>query len=90
MRDPRITEAKSLEDLQHAMHAVCADFAADLLSDDNDGPFDLDPLPTFGGEALPRTEGLFSWDAENVLVGDTWDDAIIVSRGEHRKAMDGD
>ena len=45
---------------------------------DSDRPYGVDPyelhgidlssLPTFGGEEPPRTEEIFSWDEENVLI----------------------
>ena len=74
--DPRISSAMCLEELAEALRQIEEEEIdnpeLDLLSDV--------PLPTFGGEPLFTTEGVFSWDAERVLVGDTLGETAIISR----------
>ena len=41
-----------------------------------------DALPSYGGEAPTSTVGVWSWDADRVLVGDCVDDLEIVTREE--------
>lgn len=41
-----------------------------------------DELPTFGGEEPENTEEVWSWDAENLLVGTCSEDYMVVSRKE--------
>lgn len=50
--------------------------------------YDEFDLPTFGGAPLAGEDGVFSWDAERVLVGDTITDAGIVSRADYLAAME--
>lgn len=88
MPDPRITNAKSLEELQQALHALAIDFESGKWVEES--PYELDQIPTFGGRALPRSEdpfspawGLFSWDPDRVLFGDSTGEAAIMSRTEY-------
>jgi hypothetical protein len=84
--DPRITNTTSLEELHAAITEINREcFANDLDTEDF---YEIDNLPTFGGEPLAKAEGLFSWDAERVLMGDTTADAFIVSRVEYLKTLD--
>ncbi|MBU1067461.1 hypothetical protein KKE60_06715 [Patescibacteria group bacterium] len=39
-------------------------------------------LPTFGGDEPRYTEGVWSWDAERLLVGENLDCLRIVTRDE--------
>lgn len=41
-----------------------------------------DDLPTFGGEAPARTDGVWSWDATRAIVGECVDDLQIVPRDD--------
>jgi hypothetical protein len=85
VQHPRILAAKSLEELMEAIESI-----HDEEMDDETDPsdvYDEFDLPTFGGEPLEPREGLFSWDPERVLVGDTITDACIVTRAEYLAAV---
>jgi hypothetical protein len=85
MPDPRITNAKSLKELQKALQ----DIGAERLENEewDDDAYDEFDLPTFGGEPLPREDGAYSWDEKNVLAGDTPTDAGIIDRETYIKGM---
>lgn len=74
----------TLEDLREAM----------LLEEDSVmecGKWRSD-LPTFGGEAPSDTRGIWSWDAQNLLIGTCAEDLRIVPRSgkmKHYYATDG-
>lgn len=74
-----IRNARSLEGLRDALAALYEAYGIDAAEMH-------DELPTFGGER-PEGDGVFSWDAGRVLVGDTENEAIIVSRAEWSEAQ---
>lgn len=43
-------------------------------------------LPTFGGTAPRDTSGIWSWDAERLLIGSCADDLAIETRGRYIEA----
>ena len=47
------------------------------------GEQDWTSLPTFGGAEPPTTDGVWSWDADSLIVGTCADDLEIVPR-EHK------
>jgi hypothetical protein len=88
MPDPRITNAKSLEELQTVLHALAAEFEWGKWVEES--PYEIDELPTFGGTPFLRSSdpfspawGLFSWDSTRVLWGDTPGEVSIISRSEY-------
>lgn len=76
--DPRISAAETLEEL----HAVLVEINGECLRKGVDPETVYDPmsLPTFGGEDIERVPGLYSWDENRVLAGDSTDEADIVDR----------
>lgn len=70
------------------MEAIQAIHAAIDEGADASDLYDEFDLPTFGGAPLAGQDGIFSWDAERVLVGDTITDAGIVTCAEWRAAME--
>lgn len=80
---PRIAAASNLREL----HAALIDADNSLHSDDRPrlgDVVDMTSLPTFGGKEPASPRGIWSWDAENLLVGDgpcsSWK---IVSRSDY-------
>lgn len=77
----RIATATDLDALCETLNAITE--ATDPTEQPDYGPYMTSrDLPTFGGEAPTRTEGIFSWDATRVLIpgeGRTW---RIVPRAE--------
>jgi hypothetical protein len=63
--------AMSLNELIEQLRALRTDLRSQASMDD---------LPTFGGEEPECTLGVWSWDEHRLLVGDGWDDLIIVRR----------
>lgn len=51
------------------------------------GEIDLTSLPTFGGEVPRDTRGVWSWDRERLLIGESTDDLKIVTRAEHAELL---
>lgn len=49
------------------------------------GEVDWTSLPTFGGEAPRDTTGVWSWDADDLLVGRCADELEIVSRSDYSR-----
>lgn len=70
----KIRDAKSLDELVEAVAKLYEEHGEDTFSI-------LDPaeLPNFGGPR-PEGDGAFSWDADRVLMGDTLNEATIVTR----------
>lgn len=52
-----------------------------------DGLMSID-LPVFGGDEPTHTLGVWSWDAERVIVGDLPGELEIISRAEWEDACD--
>ena len=46
------------------------DELCDYLNENDTDDIDLTELPTFGGTEPDDTQGIFSWDAKNLLVED--------------------
>jgi len=68
-----VLESRSLDELLRTLLALEASSETDLI--------DASSLPTFGGETPGCTLGVWSWDADRLLVGDgSWSDAQIISR----------
>jgi hypothetical protein len=64
-------EAVDERDLEERLaDAICLEDLLDAMRYDRDweGDFDFSSLPTYGGEAIQDTEGVWSWDATRVLV----------------------
>lgn len=85
MPDPRITNAKSLEELKQAIQDIGTERLTKRKWDDN--AYDQFNLPTFGGAPMHGADGVYSWDEKNVLMGDTPTDAEIISREEYLSVM---
>ena len=43
---------------------------------------EMSSLPNFGGDEPPCTVAVWSWDDENILVGEGIDDMVIITRAE--------
>ena len=69
-----ISDASSLSDLAAALRAT-----RNLPADDQDN-VNWTSLPTFGGTEPDDTREVWSWDADNLLVGTCADDLKIVPR----------
>ena len=76
MLTPAILTARNLSDLVEALRQTCA------LSPDDQDAIDWSELPTFGGAEPADTQGVWSWDADSVLVGSCADDLKVIGRGE--------
>lgn len=75
-----IKNATSLDELLSALNAAEATLRETESPLRIDELVDLSSLPTFGGEEPKDTAGVWSWDADRLLVGEgEWE---IVSRAE--------
>lgn len=63
-------------DTHGALLAYCARYDLPMRH----GQIDWSGLPTFGGSAPESTDGVWSWDATDLLTGDGPDDLRIVPR----------
>ena len=68
--------------------ASLADLAATVnaLTDSEGSEYDLTSLPTFGGDEPSDTTGIWSWDADSLLIGEGRP-FKIVSRAEYAALM---
>ena len=71
-----IESSKSLKELLENIKT-----AKSCLDDQDISNLDLTSLPTFGGVEPDETIGIWSWDKDNLLIGDG--DFEIVSREEY-------
>lgn len=71
-----IAAATSLNALMQALRDT-----RNLTSEEQD-EINWTDLQTFGGDEPDSTSGVWSWDADNLLVGTCSDDLEIVSRAE--------
>lgn len=76
-----INEAQDLEDLLECIRCF-ADVVDELDEDDAEAMKDQDrgEYKIFGGEAPKSTIGVWSWDADSLLVGTCYADMKIVPR----------
>ena len=84
-----ITSATSLEALRDAMNTMGAaineashDDSADYGTIVGDYGRAVEDAPTFGGTEPDDTMGVWSWDADHVLVGEGWEGAEIMTRSD--------
>lgn len=74
----RINAAQNLSDLHNTIKS-----GLEQMDEQDRKNFDLSGLPTFGGVEPADTHGVWSWDANSVLIGDgSVSDWRIVSRQE--------
>tara|TARA_R100000773_G_scaffold9246_1_gene8760 strand:+ start:462 stop:698 length:237 start_codon:yes stop_codon:yes gene_type:complete len=52
----------------------------EFLQNEDTTDIDMSDLPTFGGSTPNSTEGVWSWDYEKLLIGESANDFQIVSR----------
>tara|TARA_A100001201_G_scaffold105632_1_gene90396 strand:+ start:791 stop:1003 length:213 start_codon:yes stop_codon:yes gene_type:complete len=52
----------------------------DFLQNEDITDIDMSDLPTFGGSTPNTTECVWSWDNDNIIIGDCAEDYQIVSR----------
>jgi hypothetical protein len=75
------TQPKNLTELMHAMKtARTGDAFSAFGLPVRHGEPDWTSLPTFGGEMPENTAEIWSWDADELLVGTCVDDLRIISR----------
>jgi hypothetical protein len=70
-----VLNAANLDDLFAALRAWNAS-GADLV----EAGFDMTALPVFGGDEPANTSGVWSWDANRMIVGASLDEARLVAR----------
>ena len=82
-----ITNASSLEALRDAMNTMGAaineashEDSADYGTIVGDYGRAIEDAPTFGGTEPADTMGVWSWDADRLLVGEGWEGAEIMTR----------
>lgn len=78
MTDTRITNAKDLPELLKAMQEIQDECRENET--DSEAIYDITSLPTFGGTEPSNTAGIWSWDEQNLLVGDCLDEMKITPR----------
>ena len=52
----------------------------EFLQNEDITNIDMSDLPTFGGDIPQTTECIWSWDNDNIIIGECADDFQIVSR----------
>lgn len=52
----------------------------EFLQNEDTEDIDMSDLPTFGGSTPNTTECIWSWDNDNIIIGECADDYQIVSR----------
>lgn len=77
-----LTQATSLKGLFDAMRETYEAAAADDRKN-----IDWSALPTFGGEEIEQPYCVWSWDAENIIIGESVDDLRIMSRTEYAERL---
>jgi hypothetical protein len=78
MTDARITAAADLDGLLAAIRAIDAECRA--TETDPETVYDATDLPTYGGDEPANTSGIWSWDADRLLIGTCAGDMRIVAR----------
>ena len=76
MLTPAILTARNLSDLVEALRQTRS------LSPEDQAAIDWSELPTFGGAEPADTSGVWSWDADSLLVGTCADDLEVVDRSD--------
>lgn len=72
----QLKQSKNLTDLLNNL--------IELHQDGREEEIQMCSLPFFGGQEPEYTLGVWSWDEENLLIGEGWTDLMIVNRANWR------